>query len=93
MQPSSYPYVQYFPPGTEVSLEAVPSLGFRFENWSGDVNNEERIIQLTLDSDKRIKANFSRIVPNWLIAIIIVAIATPLLLRWRRRSLKQLSLN
>jgi hypothetical protein len=88
MRPSSYPYVQYFPPDTEVSLEAVPSLGYRFDNWSGDVNNEGRIIRVTLDSDKRMTANFSRIVPNWLIATIVVAIAVPLSLRWCRRTAK-----
>ena len=91
IRPSSYPYVQYFPPGIEVSLEAIPSLGYRFDNWSGDVNLNDRIIRITLDSDKRLTANFSRIAPNWLIAIISVSITIPLLFMWRRRRLKYLT--
>ena len=88
IRPSSYPYVQYFPPGTDVSLEAVPSLGYRFDNWSGDVILKDRIIRITLDSDKRVTANYSRIVPNWLVAIIIVSITIALIFIWRRRRLK-----
>jgi len=88
IRPSSYPYVQYFPPGTEVSLEAVPSLGYRFDSWSGDVSDKDSTIYLTLDSDKRVTATFSRIIPDWLIAIIVVAIVVPLLIRWRRRTTK-----
>ena len=81
--------VETVPIGTNVVMEAIPTFGYRFDNWSGDLYSSERIIHVNLDNITYVTANFSRIVPNWLIATIVAAVAVPLLLWWRRKHLKQ----
>ena len=87
---ASYPSYYPYKPDENVTLVAVPAIGYRFDNWSGGISSSERSISIITDDDKVITANFSRIVPNWLVAIIVVVITTALLLRWQRRRLKQL---
>ena len=87
----SYPDGRFYQSGTNVVVEAIPALGYRFIGWSGDIEGTTKSITLQIDRRMVIQANFTRIVPNWLIAIIVVAIAAPLLLRWRRRRLKDLT--
>jgi hypothetical protein len=58
------------PPGgqyqadTEVTLTAVPSSGYQFASWSGDVSGTEPTVKVTMNSNKNIVANFARTVSN-----------------------------
>jgi hypothetical protein len=80
--------IKTLPAGTNLVIEAIPIFGYRFNNWSGDVSSNKRIIHVKLNDTKRITANFSRIIPNWLIVTIGTAIVVPLLIRRRRGRLK-----
>jgi uncharacterized repeat protein (TIGR02543 family) len=46
--------------GTQVSITATPSSGYRFTGWSGSVTGTTNPITITMDSDKSITANFFR---------------------------------
>jgi hypothetical protein len=48
-----------FVEGTEVTLSAVPGIGFKFDNWTGDLTGEINPVKITLDGDKSVIANFS----------------------------------
>jgi hypothetical protein len=84
----SFPAASTFPYGTDVIVEAVPALGYRFDNWSGDLEGNTKSITVRVGPSKRVQANFVQLIPNWLIAIIATATAVPFLVRWRRRSVK-----
>jgi hypothetical protein len=73
-----------------VTLEAVPAPGYRFDNWSGGISSSERLIIIKAGKDRTVTANFSRIIPIWLVAIIATA-AIPLVIFIRRRKLAQTS--
>jgi hypothetical protein len=83
-----YPDGRFYQSGTNVVVEAIPAPGYRFIRWSGDIEGTTKSITLQIDRSMVIHANFTRIVPNWLIATIAIAIAFPLLLIWRRRRSK-----
>lgn len=85
----SYPDGRFYQSGTNVVVEAIPAPGYRFIRWGGDVEGTTKSITLRIDRSMVIQANFTRIFPSWLIAIIVAATAVPLLLRWRRRRLKR----
>ena len=95
----SYPSYEPLWPGEELTIEAVPTLGYRFNYWSREIrsiNQREvystsRIASVKAGSDNWITANFSTILPGWLIAVIAVSITVPFLLRWRIRRLKFLT--
>ncbi|NQT80496.1 MAG: S8 family serine peptidase [Candidatus Aminicenantes bacterium] len=55
--PGSCPY-DY---GTQVPVTAVPSTGYQFSGWSGDVSGTTNPITITMDSGKSITASFSTI--------------------------------
>lgn len=44
--------------GTEVELEAIPDDGWEFDEWSGDIEETEEEITVTMDNDKNITAHF-----------------------------------
>ncbi len=45
--------------GTEVELEAIQTdEDYEFLEWTGDVENEDEVITITMDEDKEITANF-----------------------------------
>lgn len=48
--------------GTKISLTATASEGWKFKNWSGDVSGDSPSITVTMDSDKNIVANFTKVV-------------------------------
>lgn len=49
-----------FDVGTEVTLTATPSSGYRFVSWSGDVSGTSPVITITMDSNKNVTANFEK---------------------------------
>lgn len=51
-----------YDPGTIVTLTAVPSSGYRFASWSGDISALHRTTRVTMNSDKSITANFVSVV-------------------------------
>jgi len=53
------PGVYSHPEGTDVTVDAIPSSGYRFTGWSGDASGTDDPIIITMDSDKSIAANFS----------------------------------
>jgi hypothetical protein len=46
-------------PGTKVTLIAVANNGFKFKKWTGDVSGENTSVELTMDGNKEITANFT----------------------------------
>ncbi len=57
--PQTLPWSAMFPPGTTVTLDAVPDPGWQFDNWTGDYSWADTPITVTMDADKSITANFS----------------------------------
>jgi hypothetical protein len=95
---ASYPAYEPIWPGEEVTIEAIPTLGYRFSYWSREIHSTHqseiystnRITKVKAGSDNWLTANFSPILPGWLIAVIVVSITVPLLLRRRIRRSKYL---
>ena len=44
--------------GDQVTLQAVPAEGWTFEEWSGDVSSDVNPLNLTMDGEKSVTANF-----------------------------------
>ncbi len=71
-----------FPRGTEVTLEAFPNEGWKFDYWSGDATGQEKAVTLLMDSDKSVTAHFVETVPldglartNWFLVAMGAAMA------------------
>ncbi|MDA7699240.1 BspA family leucine-rich repeat surface protein, partial [Flavobacteriaceae bacterium] len=47
--------------GTNVRLEAVPSTGYYFSGWSGDINGTTNPIDINIDRPKTISATFEKL--------------------------------
>jgi hypothetical protein len=47
--------------GTEVTLTAVASEGYEFDQWSGSLSGSENPTAITMDSDKEVTAYFTQI--------------------------------
>jgi len=96
---TAYPSYEPLWPGEEVTIEAVPTLGYRFKYWSREIHSikqreiysTNRITIVKAGNDNWITANFSPILPGWLIAVIAVSITVPFLLRRRIRRSKYLT--
>ena len=56
-----YVDIMLFDDGSEVELLAIPSEGYQFEGWSGDITSSEAFENITMSSDKVITATFSQI--------------------------------
>ncbi len=50
-----------YQPGSPVDLIATPSPGYEFLGWSGDVSGTSPEVNLTMDSNKSVTANFDTI--------------------------------
>jgi hypothetical protein len=48
--------------GTEVTLIAVPAIGYRFDHWEGSISGTSDNTVITIDSDKTAIAVFSKVV-------------------------------
>ena len=46
--------------GEILKLEAIPSQNYNFDFWSGDLNSNQALTDLNVDSDKTVIANFSK---------------------------------
>lgn len=45
--------------GETIRLEAIPSDGFTFGNWSGDLSGNESVVEITINANMTITANFT----------------------------------
>ena len=59
--PSSYPSASTFSNGTSVQLRAVSAPDYVFGNWSGDLSGTTNPAATVIDCNKKITANFLRI--------------------------------
>ena len=48
--------------GGTVTLAANPASGYRFDSWSGDISGSSPSINVIMDSNKKVVANFSKVV-------------------------------
>ena len=46
--------------GEILKLEAIPSENYSFDFWSGDLNSNQSLVDLNVDSNKTVIANFSK---------------------------------
>ena len=58
--PSSYPFTYDFDSGKSVTVEAVPAVGYVFNNWSGDLSGTTNPTTIVMECNKRVTASFSR---------------------------------
>ena len=58
----SSPKTTDYPFETVVELTPIPSDGWRFSEWGGEVSGNENPIQITIDGDKNVTVKFSPIV-------------------------------
>ncbi len=58
---SEYTDPLLFDEGTTVSLTASPDEGYQFDQWGGDASGSNPQLQLVMDGNKNISANFSEI--------------------------------
>ncbi|MDZ7682611.1 MAG: hypothetical protein U5J63_13100 [Fodinibius sp.] len=49
-----------FAEGEEVSVEAQAAEGWEFVGWTGDVESTENPVDITMNSDKTLTANFEQ---------------------------------
>jgi len=47
--------------GRNFKVKAVPAAGWEFVNWTGDYESGEKVINITIDEDKKITARFAEI--------------------------------
>ncbi|HEU4391225.1 MAG TPA: pectinesterase family protein, partial [Blastocatellia bacterium] len=53
-----------FPGGTSVTLTAVPTTGWRFAGWSGNLSGTTNPSTITMDQNKSITATFTQVPPT-----------------------------
>ncbi|MCK4299780.1 MAG: hypothetical protein KAX80_09610, partial [Planctomycetes bacterium] len=58
----SVPWSGQFDPGSTVTVEALPEVGWEFAGWSGDASGSSNPLTVMMDADKSITANFSDVV-------------------------------
>ncbi|MFC1919916.1 hypothetical protein ACFLWX_03915 [Chloroflexota bacterium] len=75
--PSSYPATFTYIGEAFVQLKAVPSPGYSFSNWSGDLNSITNPITVSVDCNKNITANFYQIIHTLTVHIKGSGSATP----------------
>jgi hypothetical protein len=56
------PGIHTYNEGTEVFITALPEARYRFSFWSGDASGDTNPINIMMDSDKSVAANFYRII-------------------------------
>jgi hypothetical protein len=70
--------------GTTVIITATPDSGWQFDSWTGTVADPDSATTvLTIDSDKTIVANFSRVKSSWwLIGGIVIGVTVIAMIIW-----------
>ena len=90
---SSYPATYDYPAGETVSLKAIPSPGYRFVGWSGNLTGKSESTSIEMTCNKSITANFINLPSSpfawWWIVIGVVAIGLPIYFLTIRRSKAQ----
>jgi hypothetical protein len=61
---SRNPTNSFYPQGAVVTITATPGSGWVFSNWSGDASTNSNPLNVTMDSDKSITANF-HLIPSF----------------------------
>src|SRR6056297_1284409 len=56
---TTVPSAGEFSEGEEIQIEAIPSEGFVFDRWEGDLTGNSNPETLTFDSNKSVTAHFS----------------------------------
>ncbi|MEW6142745.1 MAG: DUF5050 domain-containing protein [Chloroflexota bacterium] len=59
-----------FAAGTVVTLNATPLQGYNFEKWTGDIFGTTLMVQVTMNSNKTITANFVEQAANYTLTVI-----------------------
>jgi uncharacterized repeat protein (TIGR02543 family) len=59
--PASYPYDFTYTSGANVTVEAIPAAGYRFDGWTGSASDDTNPIIVKMTCAKHITANFVRI--------------------------------
>ena len=57
----SLPWSGQFANGTQVTIEAVPASGWAFDTWSGDASGKANPVNMVLNANKSITANFTQL--------------------------------
>jgi uncharacterized repeat protein (TIGR02543 family) len=58
--------------GTVVTLTAVPSAGWTFQGWSGDVSGPQNPVDITMDTDKSVMAAFMQVAHYYTLTVNVV---------------------
>jgi CSLREA domain-containing protein/uncharacterized repeat protein (TIGR02543 family) len=58
-----------YSPNTVVQLTATPASGFAFAGWTGAASSSTNPINLTMDSDKTVTANFTALAQNFTLTV------------------------
>ena len=56
------PSKELFDTGDKVKLQAVPSKGYAFTEWGGTVKGSDNPLEITINKDTKIKANFAKLI-------------------------------
>ena len=59
--PPSYPNTTTWLCGKNVTLNAAAAIGYIFVNWSGNLSGNTTSVNVTMDSDKNVTANFAEV--------------------------------
>jgi hypothetical protein len=52
------PGIYLYPAEAEISIKAIPDTHYLFKNWSGSISGEKNPLEVMMDADMTIKANF-----------------------------------
>ena len=63
------PFGDKFYEGFEVTLNAIPDEGYKFNGWSGSYDGTDNPVSITMDGDKEITALFS-LIPDYTLSVI-----------------------
>ncbi len=58
-----YPDKESYASGETVELISRPDCGYRFANWSGDIRSDSLVVEVTVQSDLNVTANFQTWTP------------------------------
>ncbi len=85
--PLSYPFTYSLESGSSITVEAVPTLGYVFDSWSGDLSGTTNPAILMIDCNKSITANFSidwTLVSEAIGSLVLIVLLTSILIIRRR---------